>query len=761
MIKKKKKIKVPAAAFGMAGGSNWSQMLQSPQVQNMQYMQSLLNGTYQNPNQQYIQAIAPGNQQAQQIADQSYYNNAQNQFALDLLNKNPQGASNFTNAMNNSSAMQYINNSISEQQQTDAYASKTGGGGGGFSNMSVGDLAAATTGGIASIAGYGPKSEATNRDEAVTQSLADVSKGVSVGASMGSSFGHTGTMIGAGVGLGIGLIGRKGRDAEMTSFTDYDEGTLGSGLIGAFTNKGLRRQRERVKKNAMTNRSAVRGTGYLRNEYNEEYGDTSVDVFDNGGTTASLAYVDDGELISTPDGTVSKVPELGRPTDSNLVQLPGGSKILSDKLKVPGTKKTFAQVGEEMMATKKSKFNDIYAQNAAKLNEMNNKSIHDQLFEMQEAVKAKKGIKRKYKNAVIAAEDGDITLFNPHNVWRGQDPRGLKKYEVGERVTMPDGSTWEIIEPTSTLAGTSNSSYRARRVANVENETIDRNLPVVVVTPKKETTVKPTQYSAPRSVTKRKNTFKLNPSDWIGENDVTYNIDPDGWRREWTSEDLPLTETTITTTTDPKQSDKDPDRNPIDWTGIASGIAGLAPIISIISTSPEYQSAIYNPYASSVMQTMSNRRYDINPVLRDIERNRAISNYNADQMNTNTGANLAFRLQNAANTARAIADVRAQENNINNEYLGQYANTLNTLGEQWANESKRVQEANMANRAQARNIRRAGLSGLSQWAQNRELMRNQRNRDNMMMALYDPFLEAGFTTGDLTNFRNWLRRTNG
>ena len=616
MIKKKKKIKVPAAAFGMAGGSNWSQMLQSPQAQSMQYAQSLLNRTYQNPNQQYLQSISPANQQIQQIADQSYYSNALNQFALDMLNKNPQGASNFTNAMNNSPAMQYINNSISEQQQTeqqqtDTYASKAGGGGGGFSNMSVGDLAAATTGGIASIAGYGPKSEATNRDEAVTQSLADVSKGVSVGASMGSSFGPMGTMIGAGVGLGIGLIGRKGREAEMTSFTDYDEGTLGSGLIGAFSNKGLRRQRERLKKNAMANRSAVRGTGYLRSEYNEEYGDTSVDVFDNGGTTASLAYVDDGELISTPDGQISKVPENGNPTDSNLVTLPEGSKVLSDKLKVPGTKKTFAQVGEEMMATKKSKFNDKYAENAAKLNEMNNKSIHDQLFEMQENMKAKKGIKRKYKNAVVSAANGDkITNF-------------IKS---------------------------------------------------------------------------------------------------------------------------------------VDWSDIASSIASLTPIISNISTSPEYQSAIYNPYASSVMQTMSNRRYDINPVLRDIERNRVISNYNADQMNTNTGANLAFRLQNAANTARAIADVRAQENNINNEYLGQYANTLNALGEQWANESRRVQEANVANRAQARNIRRAGLSGLSQWAQNRQLMRNQKRRDDAMLALYEPFLEAGFTAQDLANWKRYINR---
>jgi len=67
----------------------------------------------------------------------------------------------------------------------------------------------------------------------------------------------------------------------------------------------------------------------------------------------------------------------------------------------------------------------------------------------------------------------------------------------------------------------------------------------------------------------------------------------------------------------------------------------------------------------------------------------------------------------------------------------------------------------MANRAQARNIRRAGLSGLSQWMQNRELMRNQRDRDNAMLALYEPFLEAGFTTQDMTKFRNWLRRTNG
>ena len=782
MIKKKKrKIKVPAAAFGIGGGANFNQymqgmQLQGIQAQNLQYGQSLLNNTYQNPTQQYIQQYGPASDAINQMAKDSYYNNASNQFKLDMASKNPAGAIKYSNAIQNGP------DKLTEAQQYSQYSEKSGGAGGGFSAMSVGDLAAATTGGIASIAGYGPKSEATNRDEVVTQSLADVSKGIASGAAMGSAFGPMGTVIGAGVGAVIGSIGRKGREAEMTSFTDYDEGTLGTGLIGAFSNKKLRRKREAIKQNAWKNKAAVQGTGQLQAEYNLEHGTLDANTFAYGGSTNSLAYVDDGELISTPDGAISKVPEQGKPTDSNLISLPEGSKILSDKLKVPGTKKTFAQLGEEMMATKKSKFNDKYAENAAKLNEMNNKSIHDQLFEIQEAVKAKKGIKRKYKNAVIAAEEGTVIPYT-------EQPRYSKRYQLrqdgtlnflpnyNEKVSIGDtvmykGTPYKITSRYTTNKGqwlatpinTKPNIYEGGVLpevtvtASTNDYGLDQYLPEVVVTPKKETTVKPTQYSAPRSVTKRKNTFKLNPSDWIGENDVTYNIDPDGWRREWTSEDLPLTETTITTTTAPKQRDKDPDRNPIDWWDIASSVGSLAPIISNLYTSPEYQKSIHNPYSNAIMSTMRNRRYNINPVIRDIERNRATNDYNASQMNTNTGANLAFRLQNAQNTARAIADVRAQESNINNQYLADYASALNNLGRQWADEEIRVQEANIANRAQARNIRRAGLSGLSQWFQNRQLMRNQRERDNAMLELYRDFLNQGFQSNTISNWDRYIRR---
>ena len=707
MIKKKRKIKIPAASFGLFGGQNSRDMERAAQA------------------------------------------------SLQAVRSAPQVDPDYIGSMGVTEQPVPTGNEAVQQQQLQQKGKTRGINPNVMST--VGTIAGALPGAVSMLTSIGSESTATTGADAAKQSVQDIMGGAATGMQLGSALGPMGAMAGAAIGAGVGLIGKSGREAEMTSFTDYDEGTLGTGLIGAFGNKSLRRERARIKQNAYANRAAVQGTGQLQADYNLEHGQMDANTFAYGGMPTSLAYVDDGELISTPDGTVSKVPELGRPTDSNLVQLPGGSKILSDKLKVPGTKKTFAQVGEEMMATKKSKFNDIYAQNAAKLNEMNNKSIHDQLFEMQEAVKAKKGIKRKYKNAVVAAEDGDITLFNPHNVWRGQDPRGLKKYEVGERVTMPDGSTWEIIEPTSTLAGTSNSSYRARRVANVENETLDRYLPEVVVTPKKETIVTPTPYSATVSKPRRKNTLRLNPSDWIGENDVTYNIDPDGWRREWTSEDLPIPESEINITSRPEDEKERPDYAGI-ISNAASSLAGLAPILSNLNTKPEYQDPNYNPYARAIMTTMRNRRFDIAPAMRDIERNRAVANYDASQMNTNTGANLAFRLQNASNANRAIADIRSQESNVNNTYLGEYANMLNNLGQQWAAETTRVDDANMANRAQARNIRRAGLSGISQWAQNRELMRNQRERDNAMLELYRDFLAQGFSNNTISNWNRYIRR---
>lgn len=578
------------------------------------------------------------------------------------------------------------------------------------------------------------KSNATTGGQAVAQSIGDITSGAATGFKVAGP-------VGAAVGAGIGLIGRSGEQARMTSFTDYDEGSLGSGLIGAFGNRRLRRKRAAIKKNAYGNRAAVQGTNYLQSEAYDDMIGMNTDTMANGGVSSSLAYVDDGELIQTPDGSISKVPENNKPTDSNLVSLPEGSRVLSDKLKVPGRKETFAQLGEKMMAKKKSKYNDRFAENAAKLNEMNNNMIHDQLFAMQESVKQSKGIKPKTKQIQAAALGDEIkpglgdriadAIYNPNRKWGAGVQWGTGNNQWYHVPVNPNNT-----QPTSTTATVSTSTPTRRRKATSTNTgLIDEGKPELPFT--WYGTVNPLKPKHPELLT-------ATNDEMAGLGDA-------------------LTSQADKVTTLPKSnaySKPKPENNKFDWGSALSGMASLAPIMSNLFTGrPETVDAVYNPYATSITNTMRRRRYDINPAIEDLNRNRATSNYNASQINTNTGANLAYRLQSAVNTDRAIASLRSQESNANNQYLGDYANTMNSLGQQWVNATNIANEANAQNRATTRNIRRAGLSQLSQWAQNRELMRNQKARDMEMWPLYQRFLQAGFTEDDLRAMMNSNRNT--
>ena len=534
------------------------------------------------------------------------------------------------------------------------------------------------------------KSNATTGGQAAAQSVSDIASGAATGFQVAGP-------VGAAVGAGVGLIGRSGEQARMTSFTDYDEGSLGSGLIGAFGNRRLRRKRAAIKKNAYSNRAAVQGTNYLQSEAYEDMIGMNTDTMANGGTSSSLAYVDDGELIQTPDGSISKVPENNKPTDSNLVSLPEGSRVLSDKLKVPGRKETFAQLGEKMMAKKKSKYNDRFAENAAKLNEMNNNMIHDQLFAMQESVKQSKGIKSKTKQIQAAALGDTIGRTNSrHTTMSVQGTR----YNVGDTFNYK-GITYKVTDTNTGL--------------------IDEGKPELPFT----------WYDAPSVDPVYDTDYDTVESPSATPNDISY-----------------------------RETRADRRNKLFDKVGNAlSGIASLTPIMSNLFTGrPETVDAVYNPYATSIANSMRRRRYDISPAIEDLNRNRATSNYNASQINTNTGANLAYRLQSAVNTDRAIASLRSQESNANNQYLGDYANTMNSLGQQWVNATNMANEANAQNRATTRNIRRAGLSQLSQWAQNRELMSNQEARDNAMLAMFAPFLQSGYTSDTIKQFNRWLRK---
>lgn len=619
------------------------------------------------------------------------------------------------------------------------------------------------------------KSNATTGGQAAAQSVSDIASGAATGFQVAGP-------IGAAVGAGIGLIGRSGEEARMTSFTDYDEGSLGSGLIGAFGNRKLRRKRAAIKKNAYSNRAAVQGTNYLQSEAYDDMIGMNTDTMANGGISSSLAYVDDGELIQTPDGSISKVPENNKPTDSNLVSLPEGSRVLSDKLKLPGRKETFAQLGEKMMAKKKSKYNDRFAENAAKLNEMNNNMIHDQLFAMQESVKQSKGIKSKTKQ-IQAAALGD-TIGRTNSRHKTMSVQGTR-YNVGDTFNYK-GITYKVTDTNEAIPITAREGYNGPASTgwptqfNPVSVQSNTQRPMSIVPPgsygvTSTSTTTPVSVSS-TSVKRRRTTPSTStglidegkpelPFTWYGTVNPLKPKHPElltATNSEMVGLGDALTSQADKVTTLPKSnaySKPEPDNNKFNWGSALSGIASLTPIMSNLFTGrPETVDAVYNPYATSISNTMRRRRYDISPAIEDLNRNRAISNYNASQINTSTGANLAYRLQSAVNTDRAIASLRSQESNVNNQYLGDYANTMNSLGQQWVNATNMANKANAQNRATARNIRRAGLSQLSQWAQNRELMRNQEARDNAMLAMYAPFLQSGYTADTIRQFNKWLRK---
>lgn len=683
---------------------------------------------------------------AAQLQQQGNAYTRMNNFQLGMLNKDPMAATNFTNSLNKDYPMPEVGAGAKVDQN-------------GLNNMKnsvIAGMGKATdvVNGAVELAGLVTgESTATTGGEAAMQSVAAIGSGMSTGLKIGSSFGPLGGAIGAGVGALVGAIGKKGRYASMTSFTDYDEGTLSTGfraLGGA--NQRRRREKRRIKANAYDNRDAIRGTSALEADYAQEYGDMGTDTFALGGSTNSLAYVDDGELLRTPDGQISKVPERGKPTDSNLVNIPDGTRILSDSLKVPGTNKTFAQIGEKMIKNKKSKNKDIFAQNAAKLNQLNNEQIYNQLFQLQEQVKAAKGIKPKSKQLIPAADKGLQTYgYN-------KDLSAFKYWDSKANNYTKEYLDWVNSITESDVKDIYNGKYGDMSTY------LGRNRGYI-----------PTVEEARRLMTDHKY------GDWhkIGQALVDSKVAGASALANPSRPDLltgPITDKPISpakiasstsqlpTKLEPIPVDysryvpKGKSRGNFDWAGLVGSLSVLPGIISDLSAKPEHFDANYNPYATAISNTMRRRRYDVEPELEAIRRNRAVSNYNANQFNTNTGANLAYRLQSAVNADRATAQALTKASNINNQYAGEYANMMNDLGKQWVAATDLAVDRNARSRGAARNINRLGYTGMAQLGQQWAKDYNQRMRDREMLPLYDKFLSAGFTDSDLALLRrNWSK----
>lgn len=645
------------------------------------------------------------------------------------------------------------------------------GGSGGGGMAGIGQAGDAINSMISNVTGPATASTVSeSRMQTAMGTISGTAKGAAAGFAVG---GPVGAIVGGVAGLASGITGKKGSvSVSKNPYDDTVDIKYGTGIRGGARNRRkLRRQAEQAQANARSNQASLQMGSINEQEFYDDY-DNDIQTMAQGGMTSSLAYVDDGELLNTPQGVIAEVPEEGKPTDSNLVDLPEGTRILSDKRKVPGSKETFAQMGKRLMSKKKTNRTDKYAENAAMLNEMNDQMIYDKLFAIQEGMKKKQPI-QKFQDG------GTKRGFRYKEEQTGKE----HFYEIGE--TLPyKGNKFKVIDRNTAVPVRDYSSFNTNMSADrvltpqYQLSSIDINLPQVDVSNRFKRKVTPTTVNnINNSLDLSGETVSRPNSEVIPTRSVqrtapkqriisAYTVDPVENALDISGEtqarvgDEVAPYITSTGSTEEKPATSTTGKN--NWlSGVGNlftDIAALAPTISNMYAKPETFNATYNPYESQIRQTMANRKFDISSAKRAIRENRSISNYNAANYNPNTGANLAYRLQSQIAANKAIADLYSTASNVNNQYAGEYANTLNNLGQQRVQATNMAVDMNAKSRAAARNIQRTALSQLSQYAQNKQLMKNQKSRDMAMLDMYGPFLEAGYSSKDFASFMKKFKK---
>lgn len=241
-----------------------------------------------------------------------------------------------------------------------------------WGNMSGVDKANVVTQGVGAVG-----SMIGNATSGKKPTAAGVIGGIGSGAAMGASIGGPwGAVIGGAIGGITSSIGSGGSVNEQTG--EYE---LPSGIAGLFghSKSYIRNKAGRIKNGIQARQMSEQ----IAADYYQENGYNELSLSKGGVVPSTMAYLDDGEMLRTPDGTIGSIPEEGKPTDSNLLNVPVGTQVLSDKIKVPGTNKTFAEMGKKLMKKSNKKANNIYAENSQMLNERNNQIAYQALLDQQ------------------------------------------------------------------------------------------------------------------------------------------------------------------------------------------------------------------------------------------------------------------------------------------------------------------------------------------------------------------------------------------
>ena len=580
---------------------------------------------------------------------------------------------------------------------------------------STGDIAGSTIGSAASLAGAG----------------------LTVGGPIGAA-------VGGGLGLVSGLIGSIKRKKQM---------------------QALRRRKETLNKTKIGMNAAAETEGEYWDDNDLAY------TFENGGILPDLAYLDNNEVVRDDYGNIVQVPNTKPGTDNHLVDASTLESVLSDKIKRPGTKNTFAKEGQILSKmTKPSKGKDKFAENTNRLNKINANKAYNKLLAEQEAVKAAKGVKPKVKGIPAYADGKGKTVDDVRSKMNADtyaaysdffDELGTGLNKFGEALGYFPKRIFGPLINNKNITKAVESARNTKPSATSMDYTGDTNISKVF---NRSTSMNPLSIGSPTTASNKQVTKTPSTTGSVTTKQTTKPNITKTTTQRLSEPTIPLVNTSMTIDWDdvvtpvniPASADEATKKRALSKpkNGYSPDWLSLAPTVYNALQSlrgPEEEPLVLNPYAGAVRSTMARRRMNIEPARLANSRSRAISNYNLANINANTGANLAARTQAAVDEYASNANMYATKQNADNAYLGEYANTLNNLGQQFVQSENMYNDLNARNRAAARNFGATATSQLGKWSQVNRQMQNQYNRDQMTLPFLADFLSQGFTKEQVDN----------
>lgn len=614
-----------------------------------------------------------------------------------------------------------------------------------WGNMSGVDRANTVTQGIGAVG-----SMIGNATSGKKPTAAGVISGIGSGAAAGASIGGPwGAVIGGAIGGITSGMGSGGSVNEQTG--EYQDPSGIAGLFG-HSKSYIRNKAGRIKNGIQARQMSEQ----VAAEYYQDNGYNELSLSKGGIVPSTMAYLDDGEMLRTPDGTIGSIPEEGKPTDSNLLNVPVGTQVLSDKLKVPGTNKTFAEMGKKLMKKSNKKSNNIYAENSQMLNERNNQMAYQALLDQQEALKSK-----KTNNKNIAAYAGGTGDIKPYGY-----NRNMSDFKYWD----PDKNSYtqDYLNYVNSITDQDVKDIYSGKYGDMSTY-LGKNKGVIPTVEQARSLMTDRKYGdwhkiGQAYVDSRSNQSKgpkpIPSSEVASRLGIPYNINvPIGnvdasnarsskyFKYIGNPGKLPVGNSY---TIDRKNPNQPIDNN---WMDLVDNIAALAgPIGNIFSGSPErVDTYTYDPVYGPT-------DYNIDPILREATLSDRIARYNMANINPNTGANMAFGLQSAVNRNKAIANAYATKNNAENQMAFNNAQIANQWGQQYANARHLASVEQAQNDAATRNIRRKGFGDLSTRIQQINKDKRLTKRDSAVLEAMLPYLEYGMTSDQLTKLYNNLKR---